>query len=70
MRATATNQTSAMIMGIDVPKVFSYSWVHLRVISVFGGIVLQGLHHHTHMANFGLKGASAVVLEALKALKA
>ncbi len=70
MRATATNQTSAMIMGIDVPKVFSYSWSISGVISVFGGIVLAGLTITTpNMANFGLKALPAVVLGGIESIK-
>ncbi len=63
MRATATNQDAAMIMGIDVQKVFSRSWSYSAVVSVFGGIVLAGITIITpNMANFGLKALPAVVL--------
>jgi branched-chain amino acid transport system permease protein len=70
MRATATSQTSAMIMGIDVAKVFSFSWSISGVISVFGGIVLAGLTITTpNMANFGLKALPAVVLGGIESIK-
>jgi branched-chain amino acid transport system permease protein len=63
MRATASNQDSAMIMGIDVQKVFSRSWSYSAVVSVFGGIVLAGITIITpNMANFGLKALPAIVL--------
>ena len=70
MRATATDQNSAMIMGIDVPKVFSLSWSISSVISVFGGIVLAGLTIITpNMANFGLKALPAVVLGGIESIR-
>ncbi len=63
MRATATDQDAAMIMGIDVTRVFSRSWSYSAVVSVFGGMVLAGITIITpNMANFGLKALPAVVL--------
>lgn len=63
MRATATRQESAMIMGIDVPRVFSVSWSLSAFVSVFGGIVLAGITIITpNIANFGLKALPAIVL--------
>lgn len=63
MRATASNQTSAMALGVDVFRMFSVSWSLSAVVSVFGGIVLAGITIITpNIANFGLKAIPAVVL--------
>lgn len=70
MRATATNQDAAMIMGIDVTKVFSLSWSLSALVSVFGGIVLAGMTIITpQLSNFGLKALPAVVLGGLDSFK-
>ena len=63
MRATATDKNSAMVMGIDISKVFSVSWGLSALVSVFSGVVLASVTIITpSMADFGLKALPAVVL--------
>jgi branched-chain amino acid transport system permease protein len=63
MRATATDRNSAMVMGIDIPRVFSVSWGLSSLVSVFGGVVLASITIiKPGMADFGLKALPAVIL--------
>jgi branched-chain amino acid transport system permease protein len=63
MRATATDKNSAMVMGIDISKVFSVSWGLSALVSVFSGVVLASITIiKPGMADFGLKALPAVVL--------
>ena len=63
MRATATDTNSAMVMGIDISRVFSVSWGLSSLVSVFSGVVLASITIiKPGMADFGLKALPAVVL--------
>ncbi len=63
MRATATDKNSAMVMGIDISRIFSVSWGLSALVSVFSGVVLASITIITPgMANFGLKALPAVIL--------
>jgi branched-chain amino acid transport system permease protein len=69
MRATAADQNSAMIMGIDVTKVFSFSWALSATVSTFGGIALAAMTIITpNMADFGVRALPAVVLGGIDSL--
>ncbi len=63
MRATASDKNSAMVMGIDISKVFSVSWGLSSLVSVFSGVVLASITIiKPSMAEFGLKALPAVIL--------
>jgi branched-chain amino acid transport system permease protein len=63
MRATATDKTSAMVMGINISKISSVSWSLSSLVSVFSGVVLASITIITPgMANFGVKALPAVIL--------
>jgi branched-chain amino acid transport system permease protein len=63
MRATATDTNSAMVMGIDISRVFSVSWGLSSLVSVFSGVVLASITIiKPGMADFGLKALPAVIL--------
>jgi branched-chain amino acid transport system permease protein len=63
MRATASDKNSAMVMGIDISKVFSISWGLSSLVSVFSGVVLASITIiKPGMAEFGLKALPAVIL--------
>lgn len=63
MRATAFNQKYALLMGINVRKIFSIAWLLSTVVASIGGIFLAGMFFiHTNMSFIGLKVFPAVVL--------
>jgi branched-chain amino acid transport system permease protein len=63
MRATASNQKYAFLMGISVRKIFSLSWVMASVVASIGGILFASISIlDSNMSFIGLKVFPAVVL--------
>jgi len=69
MQATAQNQFSAYMMGINVGGVFSLSWAISAVICCIAGIVLIPISSlHVHMTHIGLMAFPAAILGGLSSI--
>lgn len=66
MRATAENTTTAFLMGINVKRVFTASWVIASVVATIAGVFLASFTYlEPIMGHTGLKALPAVVLGGL-----
>jgi branched-chain amino acid transport system permease protein len=63
MRATAQSRRAAELMGVDVPMIFSITWVIGSMLSAFGGVLLGPLLLvDPDMGDIGIKSFTAAVL--------
>jgi len=66
MRATAEDTTTAFLMGINVKRVFTASWVIAAVVSTIAGVFLATFSFLEPIMGFtGLKALPAVILGGL-----
>jgi branched-chain amino acid transport system permease protein len=66
MRATASDQDTAMVMGVNVAQVVAVSWGVASLIAVIGGVSLVGLSIlKPELSLFAIKALPAVVLGGL-----
>lgn len=69
MRATAEDQDTSLLMGINVNKVFTFAWVISAVVASVGGIFLGTFLLMTPEMSFvGLKAFPAVILGGLESI--
>ena len=69
MRATASDQQAAMAMGVNVGRIFAYSWAIACVVSAMGGVLIalsNGVN--IGLSIFGLKVFPAVILGGLDSI--
>ncbi len=70
MRGTANNQATALLMGINVKKVFSLSWAIAACIAAVGGICYANvLFLAPDMSHIGLKAFPAAILGGLDSIQ-
>ena len=63
MRATAEDTDTAFLMGINVKKIFTLSWVIAAIIASVGGIFLASVSYvKPIMGSIGLRAFPAVIL--------
>jgi branched-chain amino acid transport system permease protein len=63
MKATASNWSASMLMGVNIRHVFSSSWVLAALVSVFSGIFLAGsIMLEPTISLYGLVCLSVIVL--------
>ncbi|MGF7160998.1 branched-chain amino acid transport system permease protein [Rhodoligotrophos appendicifer] len=63
MRATAQSRRAASLMGVNVPLIFSITWIIGTVLSAFGGVLLGPLLLvDPDMGDIGMKSFTAAVL--------
>ncbi|MDY7030928.1 MAG: branched-chain amino acid ABC transporter permease [Thermodesulfobacteriota bacterium] len=63
MRATAEDTDTAFLMGIDVKRIFTLSWVIAAVIASVGGIFLASVSYVKPIMSFvGLRAFPAIIL--------
>ena len=66
MRATAEDTTAAFLMGINVKRVFTGSWVIASIVATIAGIFLASLTHLEPIMSFtGLRALPAIILGGL-----
>ena len=66
LRATASDQGAAYMMGINVPRVFSLAWVVSAVIAALAGIVVGSIGGiSSSMGVFGLSVLVVVIVGGL-----
>ncbi|WP_326539568.1 branched-chain amino acid ABC transporter permease [Pseudorhodoferax sp.] len=66
LRATASDQGAATMMGINVPRVFSLTWVASAMIAAVGGIVVGAIGGiSSSMGVFGLSVLVVVIVGGL-----
>jgi len=66
LRATASDQAAAYSMGIDVPKVFSLSWMFAGALAAVAGIVVGAIGGiSSTMGVFGLSVLVVVIFGGL-----
>lgn len=66
LRATASDQGAAYMMGIDVPRVFSLAWVASAMIAAVAGIVVGAIGGiSSSMGVFGLSVLVVVIVGGL-----
>ncbi len=66
MRATASDQDTAMVMGVNVGQVVAVSWGVASLVAVIGGVSLVGLSLlKPGLSLFAIKALPAVVLGGL-----
>ena len=66
MRATAEDTTTAFLMGINVKRVFTASWVIASVVATIAGVFLASFTYLEPIMGFtGLRALPAVVLGGL-----
>lgn len=69
IRATATDQSTAALMGINVPKIFSLSWIIACATGSLAGILLAPLNSLTpSLGVVGLSVISVVILGGLDSI--
>lgn len=69
MRATASDQDTALLMGVPVPRVFGLSWGLAAAVAAVAGVALAGNQVlDPHMSHFGLRVFPAVVLGGLDSI--
>jgi branched-chain amino acid transport system permease protein len=70
LRATASNQQTALSMGISVKRMFAISWGIAAVVSAIGGILLAAIRGGVDMslAFMGLKVLPVVILGGLDSI--
>jgi branched-chain amino acid transport system permease protein len=70
LRATASNQQTALSMGISVKRMFAVSWAIAAVVSAIGGILLAAIRGGVDMslAHMGLKVLPVVILGGLDSI--
>jgi branched-chain amino acid transport system permease protein len=69
MKATASNLSASMLMGVNVRHMFSLSWVLAAVISVFPGIFLAKLIIlEPTISLYGLVALSVLVLGGMESI--
>ena len=69
MRATAEDQDTALLMGIDVKKIFALSWAIAAVVASVAGIFFANMHVlHPFMGFVGLRAFPAVILGGLDSI--
>ncbi len=70
LRATASNQQTALSMGISVKRMFAISWGIAAVVSAIGGILLAAIRGGVDMslAHMGLKVLPVVILGGLDSI--
>ncbi len=69
IRATASDQSTAYIMGINVPKVFSLAWIIAATTGAFAGLLLAPLNSLTPtLGVVGLSVISVVILGGLDSI--
>jgi branched-chain amino acid transport system permease protein len=70
LRATASNQQTALSMGISVKRMFAVSWGIAAVVSAIGGILLAAIRGGVDMslAHMGLKVLPVVILGGLDSI--
>lgn len=69
MRATAEDTTTAFLMGINVKRVFTASWVIAAVVATISGIFLASFTYlEPIMSHTGLKALPAVILGGLDSI--
>jgi branched-chain amino acid transport system permease protein len=69
MRATAEDTTTAFLMGINVKRVFTASWVIAAVVATIAGVFLASFTYVDPMMNFsGYKALPALVLGGLDSI--
>ncbi len=63
MRATAEDTSAAFLMGINVKRVFTGSWVIAAVVATIAGIFLASFSHLSPVMSFtGLRALPAIIL--------
>jgi branched-chain amino acid transport system permease protein len=63
MRATAEDTSAAFLMGINVKRVFTGSWVIAAVVATVAGIFLASISHLSPVMSFtGLRALPAIIL--------
>jgi branched-chain amino acid transport system permease protein len=63
MKATASNWSASMLMGVNIRHIFSFSWVLAAIVSVFAGIFLAKLIMlEPTISLYGLVCLSVIVL--------
>lgn len=67
LRATASNQQTALSMGISVRRMFALSWCIAAVVSAVGGVLLGAIRGGVDMSlgHMGLKVLPVVILGGL-----
>jgi branched-chain amino acid transport system permease protein len=67
LRATASNQQTALSMGISVKRMFALSWCIATVVSAIGGVLLGAIRGGVDMSlgHMGLKVLPVVILGGL-----
>jgi branched-chain amino acid transport system permease protein len=69
MRATAEDTSTAFLMGINVKRVFTASWVIAAVVATIAGVFLATFTYVDPMMNFsGYKALPALVLGGLDSI--
>ena len=69
MRAAAENQKHAFLMGINVKKIFSLSWVLAAVTASTAGVLLANVHvMNTNLSLVAIKAFPAIVLGGMDSL--
>lgn len=69
MRATASDQQAAMAMGINVGRIFAFSWAIACVVSAVGGVLIAASNGvNIGLSIFGLKVFPAVILGGLDSI--
>jgi branched-chain amino acid transport system permease protein len=69
MRATASNQQTALSMGISVKSVFALSWSFAAITAAVGGVIIGNISGISlHLGNIGLKVLSVIILGGLDSI--
>jgi branched-chain amino acid transport system permease protein len=70
LRATASNQQTALSMGISVKRMFALSWCIAAVVSAVGGVLLGSIRGGVDMSlgHMGLKVLPVVILGGLDSI--
>ncbi|MBI5252011.1 MAG: branched-chain amino acid ABC transporter permease [Desulfomonile tiedjei] len=69
MRATAEDAKTAFLMGINVKRVFTASWVIASVVATVAGVFLASLTHLEPIMSFtGLRALPAIILGGLDSI--
>ena len=69
MRAAAENQKSAFLMGINVKKIFSLSWLLAAVTASTAGVLLANVHvMNTNLSLVAIKAFPAIILGGMDSL--
>jgi branched-chain amino acid transport system permease protein len=70
MRATAENQETAFLMGINVKRVFTTSWAIAGIVGAVGGIFLVSTVGNMvpYLSHIGLRALPAVILGGMNSI--